>query len=650
MGKSTVRDLPISSRVIDIDARDFSSIEKALIELLTNSDESYYRLDKSGIPNSEKITVEIIRKKRGMGTVITCIDEAEGMDYKRLENISIFGEAFGELATNGETGRSFFGRGLKQSIYGLGRGKIESIKNGYYSRISYFKDNGRPQMDTHGGKPKLATEKDYKKVGIPIGNNGTKVTITVEKEVTVPYLETLRSFISNHYTMRDIVNRRKIYIRQLKDNGQGLQKEIGPLAYFEPENEVLIGPKFPITFGWKGKQYEALLTLKRALNTDLTSVGEERVNGLLIKADIAVLDCQFFKFDKTTGTERLFGELRCDALHRLLKDGESIINAARNGLNKESTFIQNLALTVEKAIEPVILSEREKRERVEKAQTSENTRKKIDELLRGFNKIAEELSIIENTNDKENENNRKRALNDEEKKDKIYLNFSMPRYIRKVNQRFKVTLIVDTQYIVAETSVNFKLEVPSSISLLSNDTSFIVEGTRNKEEFSIDLIGHRVGDKGTVIAQVEVDNEVHEVECEVIIKAEADERSSSKDNHKKTFNSQSNVSNQIFKGWEFKSLDNPVERTRFDEESGIIIINTDAPTVKIYINSEGQFKEDKAGMVLLAELLMDSVTEKLAKAYVARTAFRDDIEGILAHKQDFIRRYGTVFHKDLLDI
>ena len=40
--------LPVDQRVIDIDSRRFSSVEKALVELITNSDDSYVRLEKMG--------------------------------------------------------------------------------------------------------------------------------------------------------------------------------------------------------------------------------------------------------------------------------------------------------------------------------------------------------------------------------------------------------------------------------------------------------------------------------------------------------------------------------------------------------------------------------------------------------------------------
>ena len=41
-----VHSIPVDQRVIDIDSRRFASIEKALVELITNSDESYARLER----------------------------------------------------------------------------------------------------------------------------------------------------------------------------------------------------------------------------------------------------------------------------------------------------------------------------------------------------------------------------------------------------------------------------------------------------------------------------------------------------------------------------------------------------------------------------------------------------------------------------
>jgi hypothetical protein len=50
--------LPVDQRVIDIDSRRFASVEKALVELITNSDDSYARLEKSGKSVTDHILIK----------------------------------------------------------------------------------------------------------------------------------------------------------------------------------------------------------------------------------------------------------------------------------------------------------------------------------------------------------------------------------------------------------------------------------------------------------------------------------------------------------------------------------------------------------------------------------------------------------------
>lgn len=632
------QDLSISSRVVDIDSRDFASIERAVLELATNSDESYYRLEQRGIVTSSKIYLSIIRKLSG--SVLTCIDEAEGMDYRSLLKIAEFGGAFGDLATKGAGGRSFFGRGLKQSIYGLGKGTVETIKDGKYSIVEFFKKKGIPKIRHQGDVP--ANSGHYSAVGIPEGSSGTKVNITVEKEIKIPLLSTMNTQISNHFAMRDIVNRRQIYLKQVRENGTILDS-FGPLRYLEPEHDVLVGPDKIIEIEWQGKKYEALLTLKRSKVIDLNHVGEERTGGLLIKADIAILACTLFMFDRQLGTERLFGELRCDALHRLLKNGEPVINTSRTGLNMTSKFVQQLAIEVEKSIEAVVLKERENREKIDSARTSEATRRKVQDLLKNFNNIAnEELKINDGSETYEG------GQVKPNKTESMTMRFSTPIYIRKVNKQFRVTLLVDTEGIPPGTTIILDANCPDSIKVLSQDLSFIIEGEKKIEEFSISLIGSRVGDQGEIIALAEVNDELKEVKCDILIRSEGEE----KRKKPKILEPQPpKGSNVLFKEWAFGSLYNEIERTNYEEDSGKIIINTDAPTVKMYFDKNGNFIDDKSGLVLLAELLMDCVTEQLAQKYLSKTAINEfDSEAVKAQKQDFIRKYGVIFHKALLAV
>jgi len=57
--------VPVDQRVIDIDSRRFASVEKALVELITNCDDSYVRLEKAGAQVTGRILVKYERHQAG---------------------------------------------------------------------------------------------------------------------------------------------------------------------------------------------------------------------------------------------------------------------------------------------------------------------------------------------------------------------------------------------------------------------------------------------------------------------------------------------------------------------------------------------------------------------------------------------------------
>jgi translation initiation factor 1 (eIF-1/SUI1) len=58
-------------------------IERGLVELVTNSDDSYCNLEDEGKRTSGKIRIEIERRKTGQPSTVIVLDKAEGMN--RLE-------------------------------------------------------------------------------------------------------------------------------------------------------------------------------------------------------------------------------------------------------------------------------------------------------------------------------------------------------------------------------------------------------------------------------------------------------------------------------------------------------------------------------------------------------------------------------------
>ncbi len=103
-----VNAIPVDQRVIDIDSRLFASIEKALVERITNSDDSYARLEAAGVAVSGQILVQYERHRRGALLAVT--DHAQGMSFAAACSILSYGGAHSPLAQGTGGGRGYFGR------------------------------------------------------------------------------------------------------------------------------------------------------------------------------------------------------------------------------------------------------------------------------------------------------------------------------------------------------------------------------------------------------------------------------------------------------------------------------------------------------------------------------------------------------------
>jgi hypothetical protein len=129
-------DMTIDSRVAVQEGREaISNPIEALVELITNSLDSYYRMKQEGKILDDKIDgklkVIVVRKRKGRECKIGVKDWAEGMTVEELhENISTYGKR-----TSGKERyksiRGFYGRGIKDAAVGLrGECVVISKKNG----------------------------------------------------------------------------------------------------------------------------------------------------------------------------------------------------------------------------------------------------------------------------------------------------------------------------------------------------------------------------------------------------------------------------------------------------------------------------------------------------------------------------------------
>lgn len=619
--------IPVDQRVIDIDSRRFASIEKALVELITNSDDSYGRLELAGVAVSGQIRIHYERHQAG--ALLTVADQAEGMAFDQARFILTYGGAHSPLARGEGGGRGYFGRGLKQAIYGLGYGWIETIRDGRYSRIELFRTENGGYLYDDGNGDRPARDKDQARLGTP--GNGTRVTIVSDNpQVTIPHFRSLVQAVAGNVYLRDVLRRRTVELVHLQ-RGKEIEHS-GPVHFQEPPATVLLGPGQAGQFVHDGQSYPFTLTLKRALDAELTSRGDERSNGLVVLSGTAVLDCQLFEYENQLGTEYLFGTVECPALIDKLGQGLAVISDEREGLNAKEPFVAAFAHAVSAMIAPCVLAERDKLKHLEHATTSGRTSHMIEHLLERMSRAAIQdfgLSLPA-------------AAGGEEERPAA-LRFSTPFYYRQPGHPFHVSLLIDADQLAADAVLHFDYRLADGLHVDPAPTEIPVGELNGRQRLEWTVTGNAAGSRGEMLVRAGS----YSAWCELVVAEHAPRHSHATAMHAARQRAPRDHGERMFLGYEFRHLDNELDRAVYSPHERKILINTAAPTVQLYVDGRGHFRD--TARLLLAELFMDVIADELAHRAMAHAGRPDDAQALHAAKLDIVRRYGSEIHQSFLN-
>ncbi len=623
-----ISSLPVDQRVIDIDSRRFSSIEKALVELITNTDDSYSRMESKGEAADGKVLISYERHQNG--ALLTVTDHAEGMWFERIKSVLSYGGAHSLMAQGQAGGRGYFGRGLKQAVYGLGHGWIESIYEGQYARVDLFRGETGEYLFDDWDKGRDVKDTDYRRLTIPEGGNGTRVTIVVENPLTnIPYFSSLTKTITNNIYIRDILSRRSVEITNINPAAK-LEASV-VLRYEEPESQTLLGPNDLGTFKYEGEIHEFELTLKKSLNKELVLRGNERTSGLLVVSGTAVLDCQFFQYENQLGTEYLYGSVSCPSLSEMLSKGMPIISDERDGLNMKDPFVMAFSDAVSKMIGSFIRNEQLRLSHFDHASTSKRTTEMIGKVLKKMNEIAtDQLGIVVQAGPGS-------WFGTGE-----VLRFSTPFYYRKVSHPFRITLYVDKTQLLDQDILTFEYELPDSMDAVPDRQAMAVADLPVDGRIQWEVTGNEIGDKG----RITVSCGAYNAASEIVIAEDASGKGYGHPGVKQEASGDAGNAVSLFRGYDLRNLNNEMVRAEYSPAERLILINTEAPTVRLYVSGQGHFKD--GARLLLAELLLDVITDELARYYIDRTAEKGQPEAYDQAKQDLIRRYGVEVHSIMM--
>ena len=593
---------------------------RALVEIITNSNDSYSRLEHSGWSVGGEIIIEVMRKHKNSRIVVR--DYAEGMTDVRMDKVvGTYGEATSGLKEDKHV-RGMWGRGLKDSIFGLGHGYVRSIKGGNLYSCSLLVKKGIPTFELDEPvRANAATREEY---DISEGNGTILEIIVSRNDIKMPQFDNLRNYLQRHFELRPIMSnpRRKIILRDYAPNGT-LRGEY-ELSYKAPKGEKVLGERFKVP-GFPANVRLDVFRSAIQLSTR-SEEGDYADGGLLVVSKATVVSLTMLKFENDPYAGYFYGSIQCDYLHDLLKNDEPVLTATRDGINWTHPFAKALKLAVESRLDPIISKEREHAMHDEMTKLDKKLRQKINHALHELNSIA----VTELREQKDGDAKKKIELPE------TGMGFFPERIFVQTGQ-------IATLILRVAQSENGK--AGSTVSIISNSPEVIVITPQavlkpNKNdptilETRVKVEGRQVGGEGTVTAYLGKNR------AQAVIQVHS---------KKETMAAPpTRGSNALFTDIRFDDRTDPRQRVYFDRINSSIVIATAAPSVKIYLDSNDRLDTTAEGQVLLAELITEAVCREIAREGVEKGKYLvlegSEADAIQNHFIRLQNRYAHLIHR-----
>jgi hypothetical protein len=349
-----------------------------VVELVTNSDDSYKRIEESGNDVSGIIEIYVNREKGGICKKFIIKDYAEGMTKEELEKALIFA---GKTKT-GKSIRGLFGRGLKETIIALGEGEIATIKKNKLTKTRLWLDS-TTQIAQYDDESLLYSEDTNQ-------DDGTTISIKITNDkIKIPTCEKFTEQLTSHFALRDINSSQSrdiiLKFEELKNKITDQKK----IRFSNPEGKKVI----TIDKSLPGFGEKAVITIYESNHAlDSPRFNPFGLAGILIKTGGAILDNQLFRFENDPEALYFYGETVCEELEDRLRKGETgILDPNRCGLEWKHDYSKSLSKIIEEVLEPLILKKKEElKEEDPKKEVKESTKKILRKLCNLLNGLAKE--------------------------------------------------------------------------------------------------------------------------------------------------------------------------------------------------------------------------------------------------------------------
>lgn len=368
-------------KVLDNDLR------KYLAEIVTNSDDSYRRVedDSGDAETQQNIVIEIDKSQR----VVSVTDNAEGMGEGELyENFEWYG-ADKSGRSEGHKTRGLYGQGASDVLFNCSlhnkTASIKSIKDSKLYTCKFLWKDDKQWVDAKESKTHVRDVRGS--LGIP--NNGTVVSFGLPDQVGIPrdVIEEIRKF----YMLRFVFNRQNRHVTLITKTASKTERTVLHYDFPKVSEDNLILER-DISFNYEGHNVTGKLELYEVDSKDEDQYGELKI--LTYDDEENVYDNMFFGFgDKHPGTENLFGYLRLNGTADIISEKlnqkipEEILTDSRDGFNRKHEFYQLLEAEVDPLLDSALKRINSKRGEPE---ISLNKQKEWQEAFKEINKYFKE--------------------------------------------------------------------------------------------------------------------------------------------------------------------------------------------------------------------------------------------------------------------
>lgn len=367
-------------------------IIRAIIEAVTNSDDSYARIGKPG-----KIWIGVDHSRKSSTWKLMVRDRAGALGHQEmLKGLTHIGERTSGFES-GVPVRGNRGRGAKDLI-AFGEVIFESIKDSRYCQLLL-----RPDGSYEADAERSATKQDRGRLHIPRGS-GTSVTLDVQRAFTCPRHERLSEEIARDFQLRDIMADpdREVLLTKLNDPTAPAER----LRYEVDRQRVTKLHVAEVDIkGYEHAPPVGIEIYKLPERCDASPSDRTRPCGFLLKGRRATYDNTLFGFEGMPYAGWMAGRIECPYIDQLAREYDDrderrephpaanpipIISRRRQGLAAEHPFTKALTVAVEELLRPIVDKlEEEDRARSRELESSE-TRQQLDRLGKEAARLMQE--------------------------------------------------------------------------------------------------------------------------------------------------------------------------------------------------------------------------------------------------------------------